>query len=93
MRQILDSLLKRIIRKGGLTVIWPNGEKTTYGPDSAGAFAIKLTDEKAIRAIVLNPGLGVGECYMNGLLVPVDCTIYQVLEVMLANLQAAGMGA
>lgn len=93
MRQILDRLLKRMIRKGGLVIIWPNGEKTSYGPDRDGAYAIKLTDEKAVRAIVLNPGLAVGELYMDGLLVPVDCSIYQAMEVMLANLQAAGMGA
>ncbi len=91
MRQILDRLLKRMIRTGGLVVIWPNGEKTSYGPDRAGAFTIKITDEKAIRAIVLNPGLGVGEAYMDGHLVPQDCSIYQVLEVLLANLQTPGI--
>jgi cyclopropane-fatty-acyl-phospholipid synthase len=93
MRQILDRLLKRMIRKGGLTIIWPNGEKSVYGPEGAAACTIKVTDEKTIRAIVLNPGLAVGEAYMAETLVPQDCNIYQVLEVLLSNLQAAGMGA
>jgi cyclopropane-fatty-acyl-phospholipid synthase len=93
MRQILDRLLKRMIRKGGLAVIWPNGEKTAYGPDGTGGCTIKITDAKTIRAILLNPGLAVGEAYMAETLTPQDCSIYQVLEVLLSNLQAAGMSA
>lgn len=93
MRQILDRLLKRMIRKGGLTVIWPNGEKSSYGPDAAGAVTLKITDERAVRAMIFNPGLAFGEGYMDGTIVPVDCSIFQALEVLLSNLQAAGMGA
>ncbi|MBW4022278.1 MAG: class I SAM-dependent methyltransferase [Proteobacteria bacterium] len=97
MRQILDRLLKRMIRSGGLTVIWPNGESTLYGPnrpdDRPGSATIRITDERTIRAIILNPGLGVGEAYMDQTLVPQDCNIYQVLEVLLANLQMAGVSA
>jgi cyclopropane-fatty-acyl-phospholipid synthase len=97
MRQILDRLLKRMIRIGVLRVIWPNGETTLYGPDTprAGSLsaAIKLTDEKTVRAIVLNPGLAFGEGYMAETIVPQDCGIYQVLDVILTNLKAAGMAA
>jgi cyclopropane-fatty-acyl-phospholipid synthase len=32
--------------------------------------------------------LAVGECYMDGGLVPVDCSIYEVLEVLITNLMA-----
>ena len=93
MRQILDRLLKRLVRRGGLVVIWPNGERTNYGPEAAAAAAIKLTDDKAVRGIVLNPGMAIGESYMDGTLIPVDCSIHQVLEVLLSNLNEAGMGA
>jgi cyclopropane-fatty-acyl-phospholipid synthase len=97
MRQILDRLLKRMIRIGVLRVIWPNGETTLYGPDTprAGSLsaAIKLTDEKTVRAIVLNPGLAFGEGYMAETIVPQDCGIYQVLDVILTNLKDAGMAA
>jgi cyclopropane-fatty-acyl-phospholipid synthase len=100
MRQIFDRLLTRIIRQGGLTVIWPNGTQTSYGTAKRpgggsvdGACTIHITDDKAVRAIVMNPGLGVGEAYMDQTLVPQGCSIYQVLEVLLSNLQLAGMGA
>jgi cyclopropane-fatty-acyl-phospholipid synthase len=97
MRQILDRLLKRMIRIGALRVIWPNGDTTGYGPDAQrtdlDACTIRLTEDKAVRAIVLNPGLGFGEAYMAETLVPQGCTIYQVLDVLLMNLKAAGMSA
>ncbi|GAB0114086.1 class I SAM-dependent methyltransferase [Acidisoma sp. C75] len=93
MQQILDHLLKRLVRRGGLGVIWPNGEQTQYGPELAGAAKIRITEDKAVRAIVLNPGLAMGECYMAGTVVPIDCSIYQVLEVLLDNLHQAGLGA
>jgi cyclopropane-fatty-acyl-phospholipid synthase len=97
MRQILDRLLKRMIQIGALRVIWPNGEATVYGPDAQRAGAeiatIKLTDEKTIRAIVLNPGLAMGEAYMAETVVPQDCSIYQVLDVLLTNLKAVGTSA
>ncbi|WP_419760631.1 class I SAM-dependent methyltransferase [Acidisoma sp.] len=97
MRQILDRLLKRMIQSGALGVIWPNGETTVYGPDAQRANAevptIRLTDDKTVRAIVLNPGLAVGEAYMAETLVPQDCSIYQALDVLLSNLKAVGMAA
>ncbi len=86
-----------MIRSGALRVIWPNGETTLYGPDAQHALSevctIKLTDDKTIRAIVLNPGLAVGEAYMAETLIPQDCSIYQVLDVLLTNLKAVGMAA
>jgi cyclopropane-fatty-acyl-phospholipid synthase len=97
MRQILDRLLKRMIQSGALGVIWPNGETTLYGPDAPRAGSeiawIKLTDDKTVRAIVLNPGLAFGEGYMAETVVPQDCSIYQVLDVILTNLKAVGMAA
>ncbi len=82
-----------MIRKGGLTVIWRAGDTSVYGPDGSGGCTIKLTDEKTVRAIILNPGLAVGEAYMAETLLPQDCNIYQVLEVLLSNLQLVGIGA
>jgi cyclopropane-fatty-acyl-phospholipid synthase len=93
MRKLLDRMLTRLIRRGGLSIIWPNGERTTYGPDRSEAVTLQLKDEAIVRQFVLHPGLAVGEAYMDGTLVPLDCTIYQVLEVLLSNLQEAGMNA
>ena len=97
MRQILDRLLKRMIRSGALGVTWPSGETTFYGPDAGQSgtevCTIRITDDKTVRSIVLNPGLAFGEAYMAETLVPTNCSIYQALEVLLRNLQAAGMSA
>jgi cyclopropane-fatty-acyl-phospholipid synthase len=97
MRQILDRLLKRMIQSGALRVVWPNGETSVYGPDAehegSEICTIKLTDAQVVRSIVLNPALAVGEAYMAETLVPQNCSIYQVLDVLLTNLRTAGMGA
>ncbi|WP_158806225.1 MULTISPECIES: cyclopropane-fatty-acyl-phospholipid synthase family protein [unclassified Acidisoma] len=93
MRQMLDRLLTRLIRQGGLSVIWPNGERSSYGPDKNSPVTIKIAHDRMVRQFVLHPGLAIGEAYMDGSLAPVDCNIYQVLEVLLSNLQAAGIAA
>jgi cyclopropane-fatty-acyl-phospholipid synthase len=96
MRLVLDRLLRRFIVAGRLTVTWPDGHATTYegmpdegrpgrGADAGLAAHMALTSWAAVRRIVSNPSLAVGECYMDGGLVPVDCGIYEVLDVLMAN--------
>ena len=96
MRLVLDRLLRRFIVAGRLTVTWPDGHATTYegmpdegrpgrGADAGLAAHMALTNWGAVRRIVSNPSLACGECYMDGGLVPVDCGIYEVLDVLMAN--------
>ena len=39
-----------------------------------------------MRGLVLDPSLAFGEAYMDGTLRPVECSIYDVLDVLTANL-------
>src|SRR5665647_1099908 len=48
-----------------------------------------LRDASTVRRLALNPSLALGECYMDGGLQPVDCTIYEVLDTLCTNLMAA----
>ncbi|MGE0222747.1 MAG: class I SAM-dependent methyltransferase [Acetobacteraceae bacterium] len=86
MKAVLDSLLRRFIRIGRLTVRWPDGDLRSYagadGPDAS----MRITDHATVRALVLSPSLKVGEAYMNGTLIPEACSIYDVLDVLVANL-------
>jgi cyclopropane-fatty-acyl-phospholipid synthase len=88
VRTMLDRLLRRFIVLGRLTVRWPDGQLTTYtgepGPEALMAFR----DRAAVRRVALYPAMAVGEAYMDGGLVPVDCTIYDVLDVLAVNLCA-----
>ncbi len=88
MRPVLDQILKRFIVLGRLTVRWPDGQLTTYTGEAGPEALIELRDARTVRRLALNPALGAGECYMDGGMVPVDCTIYQVLDLFGANAMA-----
>jgi cyclopropane-fatty-acyl-phospholipid synthase len=94
MRGTLDSILTRFVVVGGLTVRWPDGQRTTYaGPAGSGPEAgIAIRDERTIRRLVLNPTLALGEAYMDGGLVPDGCGIYDAIETLALNVMANATG-
>jgi cyclopropane-fatty-acyl-phospholipid synthase len=52
--------------------------------------AIRLRDKHTVRGLMFSPALSFGEAYMNGTLMPENCTIFDVLDVVVANLMANG---
>jgi cyclopropane-fatty-acyl-phospholipid synthase len=86
MRAVLDQILKRFIVLGRLTIRWPDGQLSTYTGEPGPEALLELRDNRTVRRIALNPSLAVGECYMDGSLVPVDGTIYDVLDLLVTNL-------
>ena len=88
---MLDWILKRFILQGRLSVRWPDGRATAYGGDQPGPeAAIAITDMRSVWAIALNPVLRFGECYMDGTVLPLDCSIYEVLDVVMTNMARGG---
>ncbi len=87
MRAVLDGILRRLITVGRLTVSWPDGARTTYSGEDGPTAALRLRDKRTIRRLVLNPSLGAGEAYMAGALSVEETSIYDVLDVVLANLE------
>jgi cyclopropane-fatty-acyl-phospholipid synthase len=94
MRPALDAILRRFVVLGRLTVRWPDGRLTTYAgpPDSGPEAAIAINDRRTIRRLVLNPLLALGEAYMDGGLSPLECAIFDVLDVTAINRMANGRG-
>jgi cyclopropane-fatty-acyl-phospholipid synthase len=88
MRSLLDQILKRFIVLGRLTVRWPDGQISTYTGEKGPEALMALRDARAVRRLALNPALAAGECYMDGGMLPVDCTIYELLDMFGANLMA-----
>jgi len=82
----LNHVLRNFIVLGQLTVVWPDGSLSTYtgkpGPEAMGAMA----DARTIRRILVNPLLAVGEAYMEGGLRTIDCSIYDLLDLFMANM-------
>jgi cyclopropane-fatty-acyl-phospholipid synthase len=94
MQPVLDAILRRFVTRGRLTVTWPDGRRSTYaGPAGSGPDgAFHIHDSSTIRRLVFNPLLSFGEAYMDGGLEPVDCSIYDLLDVAATNLMANGTG-
>ncbi len=84
---VLSRMLAASVLEGELTVTWPDGTKDRYGNGQGYKAAVRLLTTAAVRGIIINPGLGIGEGYMNGVLVPVDCTIFDLLQLMMSNIR------
>lgn len=85
MRTILDAIFRRFVVTGRLTMRWPNGEQSIYAGEDGPVAAAHITDNATMRRLIFSPSLGVGEAYMDGCLVPEDCSIYELLEVLMVN--------
>jgi cyclopropane-fatty-acyl-phospholipid synthase len=84
---LLQSIFDRLIRHGRLQITWPDGTESVF-TGSAGASAhFRLTDWAAARRLAANPGLAFGESYMDGTLQPVNGPIFDVLDILLTNIQ------
>ena len=88
MRAVLDHVLRGLIVRGRLTVRWPDGDVSTYSGQPGPEALMHITTDRWVRRVGINPALGFGEAYMEAGLVPMDCTIYDVLDVLLTNQSA-----
>jgi cyclopropane-fatty-acyl-phospholipid synthase len=82
---LLESVLRGFLTRGRMVVTWPDGDTKSYGPGSWKEARFAIRDSRTVRRLLLNPELAVGEAYMDGTLEPLDCTIYDVMEIFLAN--------
>ena len=65
---LLDKALRRLIRRGTLTIIDQNGKDHRYGAASVDLVPVTMRfhDKKVANTIVRSPELGVAESYMDG---------------------------
>ncbi len=82
---LLRGLLRRIVRQGHLRVIDPKGSVRDFG-SGAPSVTIRITTYAVVRRLALNCDLAVGEAYMDGTLVVEHGTIYDLLDLCLANI-------
>lgn len=85
MAPILHAVLKRFITRGRLDVIYPDGKRRTYGTDQTPYACMHIKTPEAEKALIVNPGLGFGEAYMDEKIIPVECDLYQLMEVLMRN--------
>ncbi|MEL6450111.1 MAG: cyclopropane-fatty-acyl-phospholipid synthase family protein [Pseudomonadota bacterium] len=82
---LLDRFLTGMMVVDRLTITYPDGTTRDYGPDTGARAHLSITDTATLRALILNPDLGLGEGYMNETVVPQNCTLDHLLEVIIRN--------
>jgi len=81
----LDRFLTGMMVEDRLSITFPDGSTRDYGPDTGEAAHLDIADTATLRALILNPDLGLGEGYMNGTITPRNCTLEDVLTIIIRN--------
>ncbi|HEY7749530.1 MAG TPA: cyclopropane-fatty-acyl-phospholipid synthase family protein [Aestuariivirgaceae bacterium] len=79
--------LRHIVRHGSLIVITSDGEQHSFGNNQGKTVAFRLTDRASELKLAAYPEFQFGECYMNGTLVMEQGSIYDLLSLLLSNLE------
>jgi cyclopropane-fatty-acyl-phospholipid synthase len=82
---LLKRLLDKLIVNGRLTIVMPDGSRSTYGPGGEQSLTIRLADRAVALGIMKNPRLGLGEAYMDGRLVVEDGTVLDLLRLIVGG--------
>ena len=86
MERLLRAALARFIRSGNLRLSIPRGQALTFGDGTGTPLAIRFTTRAALRKMILDPELRLGEAYMNGELVLETGTISDLLALVMRQI-------
>jgi cyclopropane-fatty-acyl-phospholipid synthase len=84
---LLDKLLKGRIKQGLLTIIHADGSESLHGVPTDGwpNVTLRIHQASAERRILMNPALGIGECYMDGAVSVEDEDIMGLVTLVQGN--------
>ncbi|MFP4327899.1 MAG: class I SAM-dependent methyltransferase [Paracoccaceae bacterium] len=89
-KQTFESMARRLIRTGRLTVTAPDGVVNIFGPGGDGPeAAMRFTDPAIYRRICLNPEMGLGEGYMDGTVEIDPDGLGDLLRLLMRNMDGA----
>jgi cyclopropane-fatty-acyl-phospholipid synthase len=81
----LDLMLRLMLRSGRIITVMPDGTESEYGDGTGPPVTVRLNDRAAVRHLVLNPELALGESYMNGRLTIDDDRLQDLLAIVVQN--------
>ncbi|HEU4970093.1 cyclopropane-fatty-acyl-phospholipid synthase family protein [Sphingomonas sp.] len=81
---LLDAMLRRVIKRGQLTVIYADGRQQSFGqPDPAlKPVTVRFVDKATPRRIARWPRIGAGEAYMDGRLIVENGDILDLIRLV-----------
>ena len=84
---LLDVALRRILKRGELTIIDTDGTRRTYGAPEQGRepVTVRLADSRIARDLARNPRLMLGEGYMDGRITFEQGDILALVDLVTSN--------
>ena len=89
MQALLKQMLSHMVQHGDLTVAMPDGSETRFGDATGTPTGFRIHDSATVRHLLIDPDLYLGEAYTSGQLSVTDGNIYDVLKLLMANLETA----
>jgi cyclopropane-fatty-acyl-phospholipid synthase len=93
MERLLRMAFEKTIRAGNLRVSTAGGSTFTFGDGTGRPVAIRFTTRAAERRVLVDPELGFGEAYMDGVVVVEQGSIADFLDIAVKNLNRAQSNA
>jgi len=82
---LLRKGLGSLVRSGDLTLVLPDGERLVFGDGTGDPVVARITDEAAVRALLLDPDLRTGELFTDGRLIIETGDVYDFLSLILRH--------
>jgi cyclopropane-fatty-acyl-phospholipid synthase len=86
MYALLDRAFKYVVKNGSLSVTDHTGERHHYGDGAGTPVAITFHDKQTETRLAFNPDLVLGEGYMDGKITIEAGSIYDLLALLMSNL-------
>lgn len=83
--RLLPKLFGKIVRKGHITLVAPDGTKYQAGPGGGPHVTLRILDPALDWKIVFDPELSAAEAFMDGTLVIEDGSIHDLMTLIFAN--------
>ena len=87
--KILEDMLRSFVRTGSLTLELPDGRELNFGDGTGDDVKASIKSKTALRRLVLNPELALGEIYTNGDLTVEENDLRGFLALLLSNIDRA----
>ncbi|SIO55695.1 cyclopropane-fatty-acyl-phospholipid synthase [Rhodovulum sp. ES.010] len=90
-QKLIDGMLSRFVREGELGIDYPDGTHRRYGPGDGLAARVAIADEATLKAICLDPEMGLGEGYMDGRITVEGDRLHEFMTLLLRNRRRDGL--
>ena len=88
--RVLPWYLRRLVHKGRLTLIGPDGTSETFGHEPGPEVTMRVTDPGLDRKFLMGPELAVPEAYMDGTLTFDEGGLPELVAIYNMNIERAG---